>query len=79
MKIPKGFKLPEVYNMNSREFYSTKLNKFLYGLKQFDRMWYNRLSEFLLKEGYKNDPICLFVFIKRFEFEFFILLFMLMI
>ncbi|KAI3706445.1 hypothetical protein L6452_24194 [Arctium lappa] len=28
-------------------------------------MWYNRLSEYLLKEGYKNDSICPCIFIKR--------------
>ena len=31
-------------------------------------MWYNQLSEFLLKKKYKNDLICPCVFIKRFEF-----------
>lgn len=34
-------------------------------MKQSGHMWYNRLSEYLLKEGYKNDPICPCVFIKR--------------
>ena len=38
MKILEGFKLPEAYNMNSREIYSIKLNKSLYGLKQFGHM-----------------------------------------
>lgn len=28
-------------------------------------MWYNRLSEYLIKEGYINDPICPCVFIKK--------------
>ena len=28
-------------------------------------MWYNRLSEYLLREGYKNDHICPCVFIKK--------------
>ncbi|GKA22242.1 retrovirus-related pol polyprotein from transposon TNT 1-94 [Tanacetum coccineum] len=28
-------------------------------------MWYNRLSEYLLKEGYKNDSISPCIFIKR--------------
>ncbi|BBG97167.1 transposable element gene [Prunus dulcis] len=30
-------------------------------------MWYNRLSKYLLKEGYTNDPICPCVFIKKSE------------
>ena len=36
-------------------------------------MWYNRFSEYLLKEGYKNDPICSCVFIKRFGSKFVII------
>jgi len=67
MKIPEGFKLPEAQKSTSREIYSIKLNRALYGLKQSGRMWYNRLSEYLVKEGYKNDVICPCVFIKRFE------------
>ena len=30
-------------------------------------MWYNHLSEYLLKEGFENNPICLCVFIKKLE------------
>ena len=30
-------------------------------------MWYNRLSEYLLKEGYGNNSICPCIFIKRSE------------
>ena len=30
-------------------------------------MWYNRLSEYLLKEGYVNNSICPCIFIKRSE------------
>jgi len=33
-------------------------------------MWYNRLSEYLLKERYKNDPICPCIYMKRFDNEF---------
>ncbi|XP_059310677.1 uncharacterized protein LOC132062043 [Lycium ferocissimum] len=33
-------------------------------------MWYNRLSEYLLKEGYTNDAICPCVFIKNTISEF---------
>ena len=48
MKIPEGFNLPDANSSGSREDYSIKLNKSLYGLKQSGRMWYNRLSEYLL-------------------------------
>ncbi|KAL6328034.1 hypothetical protein AAG906_033301 [Vitis piasezkii] len=34
---------------------------------QSGRMWYNRLSEYLLKEGYVNNPICPCIFIKKSE------------
>lgn len=67
MKLPEGFKLPEA---GSREKYSIKLNKSLYGLKQSGRMWYNRLSEYLTKKWYKNDSICPCIFIKRSGAEF---------
>ena len=30
-------------------------------------MWYKRFSEYLIKERYKNDPICPCVFIKKSE------------
>ena len=33
-------------------------------------MWYNWLNEYLLKEGYKNDPICPCIFMKKSENEF---------
>ena len=46
---------------------SIKLQQSLYGLMQSGRMWYNRLSEYLLKEGYANNPICPCIFIKKSE------------
>jgi hypothetical protein len=33
-------------------------------------MWYNRLSEYLLKEGFKNNLICPCVFIKKLKYGF---------
>ena len=65
MKIPKGFTLPEAMNSKPRSMYSIKLQRSLYGLKQSGRMWYNRLSQYLLKEGYVNSSICPCVFIKK--------------
>lgn len=42
-----------------------KLQRSLYGLRQSGRMWYNCLSEHLVKKGYINNPICPCVFIKK--------------
>ena len=53
--------------------YSIKLQRSLYGLKQSEPMWYNRLSEYLIKEGYTNDAICPCVFIKKIISEFVVL------
>ena len=70
MKIPKRFKLPGANSTKSRSMYSIKLQRSLYGLKQSGRMWYNRLSKYLLKEWYMNNPICSCIFIKESETEF---------
>ena len=50
IKILEGFKLPEVMNSKPQSMYSIKLQRSLYGLKQSGRMWYNRLSQYFLKE-----------------------------
>jgi len=73
MKLLEGFNLSS--KVNSKEDYSIKLNKFLYGLKQSGHMWYNRLSKYLLKEGYKNDLICPYIYMKRSKNEFSIIVF----
>ena len=57
--------MPEACSSKSREMYSIRLQKSLYGLKQSGRMWYNRLSEYLIKQGYINDAICPCTFIKK--------------
>ena len=67
MKILKGFKLPEANCTKPCSMYSIKLQRSLYGLKQSGRMWYNRLSEYLLKERYMNNLICPCIFIKKSE------------
>ncbi|CAM8937855.1 unnamed protein product [Rhodiola kirilowii] len=68
MKIPEGFKMPAASSSMPKERYSIKLERSLYGLKQSGRMWYNRLSEYLLQKGYVNDPLCPCVFIKKTTF-----------
>ena len=79
MKILKGFKLPEAVSTKPRSMYSIKLQRSLYGLKQSERIWYNHLSEYLLREGYVNNPICSCVFIKNQKSDLQLLLLMLMI
>ena len=65
MKIPEGFKMPEALSTKPKEMYSIKLQRSLYGLKQSGRMWYNRLSDYLINKGYVNNVICPCVFIKK--------------
>jgi hypothetical protein len=63
MKVPDRI---SVLNASAkRNMYCVKLNKSLYDLKQSGRMWYNRLSEFLLQKGYSNSDDCPCVFIKK--------------
>ena len=70
MKILEGFKFHEENNIKLWIMCSIKLQRSLYGLKQSGRMQYNRLNEYLLKEGYVNNPICPCIFIKKLETEF---------
>ena len=70
MKIPGGYKMLETYNSISQSMYSIKLQRSFYGLKQSWHMWHNRLSEYLLKEGIENNPICPCIFIKKSKSKF---------
>ena len=63
MKVPEGMKLPNP--KANRNMYCVKLQKSLYGLRQSGRMWYNRLSIFLLQKGYSHNNDCPCVFIKK--------------
>ncbi|GKE94065.1 retrovirus-related pol polyprotein from transposon TNT 1-94, partial [Tanacetum coccineum] len=65
MKIPKGFRIPESLSSKPKEIYSIKLQRSLYGLKQYGRMCYNCLIDYLISKGYKSNLICPCVFIKK--------------
>ena len=69
MKISGGFMLSKSCNSKSRETYSIKLQISLYGLNQYLRMPYNRLSEYLVKDSYTNDAIFPWVFMKKNNIE----------
>ncbi|WJZ81440.1 hypothetical protein VitviT2T_001283 [Vitis vinifera] len=58
---PPGF---QSFNFPNHVF---KLKKALYGLKQAPRAWYERLSKFLLKKGFKIGKIDTTLFIKTKE------------
>ena len=73
MKVPEGYKMNEAYNSKPQGMYSIKLQQSLYGLKQSGCMWYNRVSEYLMREGYENNPICPCIFIKNLETGFVII------
>ena len=61
VKQPPGF---QSFNFPNHVF---KLKKALYGLKQAPRAWYERLSKFLLKNGFKMRKIDTILFIKTKE------------
>ncbi|KAJ9558226.1 hypothetical protein OSB04_012840 [Centaurea solstitialis] len=65
MRVPDGLKLPESSSSQPRNTFSIRLRRSLYGLKQSGRMWYNRLSEYLIGLGYLNNELCPCVFIKK--------------
>jgi hypothetical protein len=63
MRVPEGLKILGL-NQNSNMF-SIRLQQSLYELKQSGRMWFNQLSNFLLKRGCINNDDCPCVFIKK--------------
>jgi hypothetical protein len=65
MKVPDGISVPNT-NAN-RNMYYVKVVKFLYGLKQSGRIWYNQVKKFLLNKGYSNSDDCPCVFIRKFS------------
>ena len=63
VKQPPGFEDAELPN------HVFRLNKALYGLKQAPRAWYERLSKFLLKNGFKRGKIDNTMFLLKREQE----------
>lgn len=49
-KIVEGFKISKTCQSPHCSLYSIKLLRSLYGLKQYECMWFNHLSEYLIKE-----------------------------
>ncbi|KAK2415783.1 hypothetical protein QL285_038238 [Trifolium repens] len=58
-------KQPPGFEDNEHPDYVFKLKRALYGLKQAPRAWYDRLSKFLIKNGYSRGNVYTTLFIKR--------------
>ncbi|WJX13359.1 hypothetical protein P8452_03755 [Trifolium repens] len=58
-------KQPPGFEDNEHPDYVFKLKRALYGLKQTPRAWYDRLSKFLIKNGYSRGKVDTTLFIKR--------------
>ncbi|KAM7478095.1 hypothetical protein LguiA_026308 [Lonicera macranthoides] len=69
-KVPDGFTLPKSSDSKPRSAFVIMLKRSLYGVKLLGRMRYTRLSDYLIGKGYKNDELCLCVFIKKTSFGF---------
>ena len=65
MKVPAGLTLTGSNIFKPWNTFSIRLRHSLYDLKQYGRMWYNRLSEYLTSQGYVNNELCPCVFIKK--------------
>ncbi|KAL6191229.1 hypothetical protein ACLB2K_037620 [Fragaria x ananassa] len=65
MKVLDGITLPKSSDSKPRSAYAIRLQRSLYELNQSGRMWYTRLSDYLIRKGYKNDELCPCVFIKK--------------
>ncbi|XP_059310302.1 uncharacterized protein LOC132061519 [Lycium ferocissimum] len=73
MNIPEEFKMPKAISSTCRKMHLIRLQRSLYGLKRSGHIWYNRLGEYLINEGYTNDANCPCVFIKKTKSAFIIL------
>ena len=65
-----AFPLPQSSDSKPRSAFAIRLKRSLYGLKQSGRMWFTRLSDYLIGNGYKNDELCPCVFITKASFGF---------
>jgi hypothetical protein len=69
-------KIPDGVDFNVKDYHRpcVKLKRSLYGLKQSGRMWYQRLSNFLISKGFVVNEISPCVFIKRVKTDFAVIL-----
>ncbi|XP_060965504.1 uncharacterized mitochondrial protein AtMg00810-like [Cannabis sativa] len=72
MSLPQGLTLPS--SLNAGVNLVCKLHKSIYGLKQSSRQWYNKLSDALLQEGFKQSQADYTLFTRGFDDTFIALL-----
>ena len=63
VKQPKGFEDPNFPN------HVYRLKKALYGLKKAPRVWYERLTTYLLEKKFEREGVDKTLFINRFKDE----------
>ena len=62
--------MSEAFNQRIVIYVQSSYNDPYTKLKQSRLMWYNLLSEYLIKEGYKDDHTCPCIFIRKSESRF---------
>ena len=65
-------KQPPSFENKNFPYHVFKFSKALYGLKQAPRAWYDRLSSFFLKNGYKRGKVDTTLFIMHEKHDFLI-------
>jgi hypothetical protein len=50
--------------------YVYRLKKALYGLKQAPSVWYERLTNYLFRRGYKREGVDKMMFVKKLKTDF---------
>ncbi|KAM1255762.1 hypothetical protein ACFX2G_030560 [Malus domestica] len=70
MKVSEGLPFTGSNSSRPQNTFSIRLRRSLYELKQSRQVWYNRLSEYLTSQGYVNNELCPYVFIKKSHSEF---------
>jgi len=67
---------PEGFIEKGKEDLVCRLKKSLYGLKQAPQQWYKKFASFMLEHGFQRLEADRYVYIKRYDQEKYIILFL---
>ena len=65
MQVPPGLETTKQVTTIPSKHRGVRLQRALYGLKQFGHMWYQRLRDYLIEHQFINDPLLPCVFIRQ--------------